>query len=28
LDYKTPYEVMLENNLFAKNKKFPVALRG
>jgi IS30 family transposase len=28
LDYQTPYEVMLENNLFVKNKKSPVALRG
>ncbi len=28
LDYKTPYEVMFENNLFVKNKKSPVALRG
>ena len=31
LDYKTPYEVMVEHNLFIKNKKIPVgeiALRG
>lgn len=28
LGYKTPYEVILENNLFVRNKKSPVALRG
>lgn len=28
LDYKTPYEVMVENNLFLKNKTPEVALRG
>ena len=28
LDYKTPYEVMVEHNLFIKNKKAEVALRG
>ena len=28
LDYKTPYEVMVEHNLFVKNKKAEVALRG
>jgi transposase, IS30 family len=28
LGYKTPYEVMQQNHLFAKNKKAEVALRG